>query len=165
MARFCAIQNAHLMPTVQSLNKSFAARLAKEGFVTYSPQNPYIGKDHFRIIQRKAHPLKLSLFSFILGQHQRLLEVTANNTPAMIYQFTIDKNQQWKWLYISEGVRKIMGVSPEDLYENPQKGIQDVHPGDLPSVFINLEKACKTGSPFSWYGRLQRPGQPNFVNK
>jgi dienelactone hydrolase len=52
----------------------FAARLAEEGFVTYAPQNPYIGQDRFRMIQRKAHPLKLSLFSFILGQHQRTLE-------------------------------------------------------------------------------------------
>jgi hypothetical protein len=53
---------------------SFAARLADEGFVTFSPQNPYIGEDRFRSIQRKAHPLRLSLFSFILGQHQRILE-------------------------------------------------------------------------------------------
>ncbi len=52
----------------------FAARLADEGFVTYAPQNPYIGQDRFRIIQRKAHPVKLSLFSFIIGQHQRTLE-------------------------------------------------------------------------------------------
>jgi dienelactone hydrolase len=52
----------------------FAVRLAEEGFVTYSPQNPYIGQDRFRIIQRKGHPLKLSLFSFIIGQHQRTLE-------------------------------------------------------------------------------------------
>ena len=52
----------------------FAARLAEEGFVTFAPQNPYIGHDRFRLIQRKAHPLKLSLFSFILGQHQRILE-------------------------------------------------------------------------------------------
>jgi cephalosporin-C deacetylase-like acetyl esterase len=52
----------------------FAARLAEQGFVTFAPQNPYIGEDRFRIIQRKAHPLKLSLFSFILGQHQRVLE-------------------------------------------------------------------------------------------
>lgn len=52
----------------------FAARLAEEGFVTFAPQNPYIGEDRFRQIQRKAHPLKLSLFSFIIGQHQRLLE-------------------------------------------------------------------------------------------
>jgi len=52
----------------------FAVRLAEEGFVTFAPQNPYIGGDRFRLIQRKAHPLKLSLFSFIVGQHQRLLE-------------------------------------------------------------------------------------------
>ena len=52
----------------------FAVRLAEEGFVTFAPQNPYIGEDRFRLIQRKGHPLKLSLFSFILGQHQRLLE-------------------------------------------------------------------------------------------
>jgi dienelactone hydrolase len=52
----------------------FAVRLAEEGFVTFAPQNPYIGEDRFRIIQRKGHPLKLSLFSFILGQHQRILE-------------------------------------------------------------------------------------------
>ncbi len=52
----------------------FAVRLAEEGFITFAPQNPYIGQDRFRTIQRKAHPLKLSLFSFIVGQHQRLLE-------------------------------------------------------------------------------------------
>lgn len=52
----------------------WAARLAEEGFITYAPQNPYIGRDRFRLIQRKGHPLKLALFSFILGQHQRQLE-------------------------------------------------------------------------------------------
>ncbi len=52
----------------------FAARLADEGFVVYAPQNPYVGGDRFRQIQRKANPLGLSLFSFIVGQHQRTLE-------------------------------------------------------------------------------------------
>ena len=52
----------------------FAVRLAEEGFVAFAPQNPYIGGDRFRLIQRKGHPLKLALFSFILGQHQRILE-------------------------------------------------------------------------------------------
>ncbi|HEV2498148.1 MAG TPA: dienelactone hydrolase family protein [Terriglobia bacterium] len=49
----------------------FAATLAKEGFVTYAPQNPHIGNDRFRIIQRMGHPLKLALFSFIIGQHEQ----------------------------------------------------------------------------------------------
>ena len=51
----------------------YGARLAQEGFVVYAPQNPYIGEDRFRQIQRKAHPLKLSLYSFIVGQHQQTL--------------------------------------------------------------------------------------------
>jgi hypothetical protein len=51
----------------------FAAQLAEKGFVTYAPQNPYIGEDGFRIIQRMGHPLKLALFSFIIGQHEQTL--------------------------------------------------------------------------------------------
>jgi dienelactone hydrolase len=51
----------------------FGASLAEEGFVTYAPQNPYIGQDHFRIIQRMGHPLKLALYSFIIGQHDQTL--------------------------------------------------------------------------------------------
>ena len=51
----------------------FGATLADEGFIVYAPQNPYIGEDKFRIIQRMGHPLKLSLFSYILGQHEQTL--------------------------------------------------------------------------------------------
>jgi dienelactone hydrolase len=58
----------------------FAARLAEEGFVTYAPQNPYIGEDHFRTIQRMGHPLKLALFSFILGQHEQALNWLAEQS-------------------------------------------------------------------------------------
>jgi dienelactone hydrolase len=56
----------------------FAVKLAEQGFITYAPQNPYIGEDRFRLIQRKGHALKLGLFSFILGQHQRTLEWLAS---------------------------------------------------------------------------------------
>ncbi len=51
----------------------YAAKLADRGFVVYAPQNPYIGKDDFRVLQRKANPLGLSLFSFIIGQHDQTL--------------------------------------------------------------------------------------------
>lgn len=52
----------------------FAAQLADHGFVVYCPQNPYIGGEAFRKIQRMANPLSLSLFSFILSQHERTLD-------------------------------------------------------------------------------------------
>lgn len=62
--------------TVKSWNayKSFALRLAEEGFVTFAPHNPYRGKDAFRTLQRKLNPLGKSLYSVINAQHQRILE-------------------------------------------------------------------------------------------
>jgi dienelactone hydrolase len=54
--------------------KRFAAELAERGFVVFAPQNPYIGMETFRVLMRKANPVRLSLFSFIIGQHDRILD-------------------------------------------------------------------------------------------
>ena len=52
----------------------FAARLAEQGFITFAPQNLYIFGDRFRTLQRKANPLKRTLFSVIIPQHQQITE-------------------------------------------------------------------------------------------
>lgn len=56
----------------------FANKLAERGFITYSPQNPYIGKDAFRVLQRKLNPLKKTLFAVIARQHERTLDWLAS---------------------------------------------------------------------------------------
>ncbi|OWK44385.1 hypothetical protein FRUB_02317 [Fimbriiglobus ruber] len=53
---------------------SFGAALADRGYIVYAPQNPYIFETHFRQLLRKGNPLKLSLFSFIVRQHQRTID-------------------------------------------------------------------------------------------
>ncbi|MFH1265881.1 MAG: dienelactone hydrolase family protein, partial [Planctomycetota bacterium] len=52
----------------------FAAKLAERGFVTFAPQNLYLFKDRFRTLQRKMNPLKKSLFSVIVPQHQQTVD-------------------------------------------------------------------------------------------
>ncbi len=61
-------------PRIESVYYAYAAQLADRGFITYAPQNPYIGQDAFRVIQRKANPIKWSLFSLIVRQHERTLD-------------------------------------------------------------------------------------------
>ncbi|MGD8238974.1 MAG: hypothetical protein PVH68_10510, partial [Armatimonadota bacterium] len=64
-------------PVVRGMSdayRAFGAQLADRGFVVYCPQNPYIGRDKFRVLQRKANPLKKSLFAVIARQHERTLE-------------------------------------------------------------------------------------------
>jgi dienelactone hydrolase len=51
----------------------FAARLAERGFITFAPHNPYRGEDRYRFLSRKANAVKGTLFSFILAQHEQIL--------------------------------------------------------------------------------------------
>jgi hypothetical protein len=61
-------------PRVKSAYHAYAARLADRGYIVYAPQNPYTGGERFRLLQRKLNPLKASLFSVIVRQHERTLE-------------------------------------------------------------------------------------------
>ena len=51
----------------------FAARLAERGFITFSPHNLYRGEDRYRWLDRKANSVKASMFSFIVAQHEQIL--------------------------------------------------------------------------------------------
>ncbi|MFG0334918.1 MAG: alpha/beta hydrolase family protein [Maioricimonas sp. JB049] len=58
--------------------KGFATQLVQQGFIVYSPQNPYRGEHDFRVIQRKSNPMKRSLFSYIIEQHRQTLRWLAS---------------------------------------------------------------------------------------
>ncbi len=122
----------------------FASRLAERGFVTYAPQNPYIGGDAFRVLQRKANPLKQALFSFIVRQHEQTLEwlatlpfvdpdrmafyglsyggKTAMRVPALLERYCLsicsaDYNE-WIWKTVSAKHRYTYLITGE--YEMPE---------------------------------------------
>lgn len=54
--------------------KGLGVQLVERGFIVFAPVNPYRGSDTFRHIQRQANPLGLSIFSFIVAQHDRILD-------------------------------------------------------------------------------------------
>ena len=58
----------------------FAAKLAERGFITFAPQNLYVGPfgDRFRTLQRKGNAIKKTLFSIIVPQHQQILDWLAS---------------------------------------------------------------------------------------
>lgn len=66
-------------PTIDShYYHQFGLRLAEQGFVTFAPQNPYIGRTTFRQVLRKAQPLGLTLWSFIVRQHEVITDWLAS---------------------------------------------------------------------------------------
>jgi hypothetical protein len=50
-----------------------AACLVERGFIVFVPHNPYRGEDRYRFLSRRANTIKGSLFSFILAQHEQIL--------------------------------------------------------------------------------------------
>ena len=121
-----------------------ASRLAERGFVIYAPQNPYIGGDAFRVLQRKANPLKRSLFSFIVRQHEQTLDwlaslpfvdpkriafyglsyggKTAMRVPAIVERYCLSicsaDYSEWIWKTVSAKHRYSYLISGE--YEIPE---------------------------------------------
>lgn len=61
-------------PKKKTVYHAYGAALADRGYIVFAPQNPYIGKERFRTIQRKAWPLGQSLFAVIIRQHERILD-------------------------------------------------------------------------------------------
>jgi dienelactone hydrolase len=54
--------------------KAFGVRLAERGFVVFAPHHYYRGGNRFRQLQRMAHPLKKTLFAFVVAQHEQLFD-------------------------------------------------------------------------------------------
>lgn len=145
-------------PKREAVYRRFAARLAEEGFLVFAPQNPYLGGDRFRQLQRKANPLGLSLFSFIVGQHQRVLEwlaslpfvdpdrigfyglsyggKTAMRVPAILprYALSICSGDFNEWVWKNTSVREPFSYMFTGEYEMPEF--------DLASTFNYAEMAA-----------------------
>ena len=61
-------------PRAFAYYKAFSEELVNRGFIVYAPQNPYRGGDRFRELQRMSNPLKRSLFTYIIAQHEQTLD-------------------------------------------------------------------------------------------
>lgn len=140
--------------------KGFAARLAEKGYVTFAPHNPYRGEDKFRVLQRKANPLGLSLFSIITGQHQRIVEwlgeqsfidaarigfyglsyggKTAMRVPALVegYALSICSADFNEW------VRKVASTNHDAYNSYPFTGEYEIPEWDLGHTFNYAEMAA-----------------------
>ena len=68
----------HVIEGDEKAYHDYAARLADRGYIVFAPHNPYRGEDKYRLLSRKANSVKASLFSFILAQHQQILNWLAS---------------------------------------------------------------------------------------
>jgi polar amino acid transport system substrate-binding protein len=81
-----------------------------------------------------------------LGRRQ-LMDVTTN-LPGAVFQTQPRTATQRDFLFISEGIKDLIGRTPAEIIENPELMIESVHPSDIDRVVEELEAAYNAGSRF-----------------
>lgn len=80
-----------------------------------------------------------------LESHHQLLEHLTANIPGMIYQYLLRPNGKFKFTYVSDGVRDIYRMTPEEVIKNPHKIFSVLHPEDKRAVLKEIREAAKNG--------------------
>ena len=130
----------------------------KRGFVTFAPQNLYIFQDRFRTLQRKSNPIKKTLYSVIVPQHQQIVDwlqtqpfvdperigfyglsyggKTAMRVPPLVkdYKFSICSADFNEWVW--------KNASTRSRYSYVWTGEYEIFEFDLGSTFNYAEMAA-----------------------
>ncbi len=81
------------------------------------------------------------------------LEQISRHIPGVIYQFRLRPDGTSYFSYVSEGVRDVYGVSPEEVREDASKIFTVVHPNDLDRVNQSIIDSAEQLTP--WYCEYQ----------
>jgi len=78
------------------------------------------------------------------AKYRRLSE----NSPAVVYQFTMTADGQFMFPYVSEAVTDILGVTPKEVMEDGAKLLSLVHPEDQQRFLEGIFKSAQSFEPY-----------------
>ncbi|EDM46292.1 ATP-binding protein [Marinobacter algicola] len=92
--------------------------------------------------------------------HEDTLRKLSENVPGMLYQYHEEKDGHSRFLYCSEGIRDIYGLSPKDVEHDASAAFDTIHPDDLGSVEEAIHQSRKSLAVWDCQYRVSRPGEP-----
>jgi polar amino acid transport system substrate-binding protein len=93
---------------------------------------------------------------------RQLLDVTAN-IPGAVFQMRRDANSGSKFVFVSDGIESLNGITARELIENPQLMMEGVHQDDIHAVRNELRSALRSGSSFEFTYRVNRHGETKWL--
>ena len=92
-------------------------------------------------------------------RYRRLSE----NSPAVVYQFKMDENGKFTFPYVSEALKKTIGVSPEEAVNDASKTLNMVHPEDREKLYSGIMKSADNLEPYHEIFRGIKDGEVIWV--
>lgn len=101
-----------------------------------------------------------------LRENQTRLHALISNIPGMAYQFLHSDSGRNSFPYVSDGCQTLLGISPEELENNPDLFSGMLHPDDLVTYNQAMLVSAQTLSFVYWEGRLLAPpnGEPKWLS-
>ena len=101
-----------------------------------------------------------------LQSSEHRLQAMAANVPGVIYQLRTYPDGRVEFPYISQGIERVYGITPEDWRANPEWPFQSILDEDKASYTEDFEVARDTMTRFDWEGRTStaRPGEVIWIH-
>ncbi len=87
-------------------------------------------------------------------EKDRQLREISSAIPGFIYQFALEPTGEFHFPFISESARTLIGVSPEEVYENVGNAFAKVHPDDMPGLFESIYASANSLTPWFYIFKL-----------
>ena len=92
-----------------------------------------------------------------LQQSEELLRTVTTSIPGMLYQFRMHPDGAFDFPYMSEGVRVMFGISPEEATNDVQSVMGRVHEEDLDALQGAIMASAENMTPYELIHRHRKP--------
>jgi len=92
-----------------------------------------------------------------LAARDRLLKKLSAHVPGGIFQFTLEPNDNWRFIYASDGIRDIYEIEPGLLQQDAKKVFERIHPQDVDRVRGSIRLSALQMSHWREEYRVQLP--------
>lgn len=81
-------------------------------------------------------------------------QALVNNTPGLVFEFQLDDTGGMRFNYLSDGCKVLLGISAEDLKQNPRILLNMINTEDIDSLQENIQTSVLEFNMFNWEGRV-----------
>lgn len=87
-------------------------------------------------------------------EHDKLVKI-ANQIPGFVYQYRLYPDGSSCFPYVSDGIKEIYRVTPEEVIKDASKAWERAHPDDLESLTVTIQKSANELSPWKQEYRVK----------
>lgn len=121
---------------------------------------PAIEREVREARQRNEHRVALEM----LRESESRFRALASNLPGMVFQLRLESDGNFRFLYVSEGCHKILGLKQHELLASAQRFVDAVDAADRKSLLAALAESAEHVTMLNWEGRIRSRGKAKWVN-